>query len=229
MSELTNTNAGSEVTGVGKAILDHVRLNYILRTDPLLGSTSIDVPDGPYNAQLARLQENVGSVANHFVSYLSNTTAVVSGSAPVVGSVVGTPTGSPTNPTVLSYHRVKFSDFLVTYWYDVNLGIWVELTRSASTGSLVQKVNKTLAVVPADNSDSLSFVLPVLDDLGASIVWTVKDIKSVYLEQLGANPVVGLRGSRKVVGSSVTVDFDDTVVVGAHYQLVVNFERVTVS
>lgn len=55
-------------------------LDYLLTSEPVLGSSSAEVPNGPFNRLYHKLHKNVGSVAALFYQYLNRTSTTVSGS-----------------------------------------------------------------------------------------------------------------------------------------------------
>lgn len=233
MSANTNINNGYECTGLGAQILEHVRLQFIQRTDPLLGSINPDVADGAFNRELAKLHENTSSVATHFISFLNRSSFISAETAPDIGAVVNTPAGAPTTPTGFGYHEVQFTNSLVSYTYDATVGLWVELARKDAVGVTVDSTHykKTLNLALTDDSNVVIFALPTDTDEDESVEdWSLTDIKHFFLLQ--NNPatenIVAAKPALSLTGSQVTVYLDSTVESGEDYTLVVVFERFTV-
>jgi len=226
----TNTN-GSEATGPGAILLAHTALQYILRTDPLLGSSDSSVPDGPFNRELAKLHSNNIWVADHFVSYTNRTNSVIGGNAPSAGTAVGTLSGATVTPINLQYHEAFYDDYAVLYFYDGTLGQWTEGARYTRVGSVVQQFTKTIVIVPASLTLE-TFAMPTTDDDAVATTWVENDIKSVHIFRTdGAAVVFGRVDNIYVAAGQINLQLVTDLVVGdlPDYEIRVIFHKIVIA
>lgn len=213
--------------GPGTDLLPNPLLTFLTTSDPVLGSSSSEVPDGPFNRELHKLLKNDSALANVFKSYLSRTYAVLNQSAPNVGVVPGVVSGAPSSPTNFANHVVAYTNFEVLYVYNSVNGGWSELSRSARSGTSLMVKRKTVLVPLSSGSNSVTIDLPTVDDNNQAFEFLETDIKTFYIYNVGeSNDLINVNNCVKFEDSSLSFVLSADVPESDAYQLVCIFERV---
>lgn len=218
-------------TGAGASILTHTSLRFVQTSDPVLGSNQVGVPTGPFNAELYKLLQNDCSLAAFVHNYFARTHGT-SGVAAPADTVAPVPlAGAPVSPADKVMHVVYYTNAEVTYQFNGISGLWEEKGRTGKvyTAIAFHRAVLTLPVVDAD--DNVSFTIPVVDDLGNSVAFTIEDVKIIYVNNLdAASPVVGVvPGLTAEGGGAMRVVLTSQPADGSVYEVIVIFEKVIVS
>lgn len=216
-----------QASGPGTEFLPRPALQFLLTTDPFLGTTTPGVPDGPFNRELYKLLENDSALANLFMGYLSRTFGATASVAPVVDTIPDPLTGAPATPANLAMHTVYYQDYEVAYRYDGTEGVWTEQARMARVGAPLAHNYKKITVALVDGETNIAIPIPTTNSEGAAFAFTLDDLKTFYVLNLDeAAPLISVlpgivddAGTLRVVASSAPE-------VGSDYQLVMVFENI---
>lgn len=223
------SNEQYQAQGPGRAFLAYPALQFLLTTDPFLGTTVAGVPDGPFNRELHKLLQNDAALANLFSGYLSRTYGSSVSAAPVVGAIPDPLANAPTTPANLAMHTVFYSDYEVVYTYDGTNGVWVEQARMARVSTAFTRNVKTLSIALTSSVDNIVVGLPTIDDNAQSFDFSISDLKCFYVRNendsspfISAAPGISLEDD-----TLVRFVFSSAPITGSDYHLVVVFENVT--
>lgn len=217
-----------QADGIGTAFLPRPALQFLLTSDPFLGTSTAGVPDGPFNRELYKLLENDSALANALMGYLSKTYGVSSSAAPSTGTVPNPLTGAPSTPANLAIHVVYYTNFEVSYRFNGSTGLWYELARVVRTYNVYQKHTKKITIQLVDGETNISVTLPTTDSTGAAFGFTLDDLKIFYINNLDdASPVLSVLPGLSVSGTVIRVLSTTAPIEGSNYQLVMVFEHVT--
>ena len=216
-----------QASGPGTQYLPRPALQFLLTSDPFLGTATAGVPDGPFNRELYKLLENDSALANLFAGYLSRTFGVSNSVAPTAGVVPDPLTGAPSTPANLAMHTVFYSNYEVAYRYDGTEGVWVEQARMARLYSALEQHYKKVTIPLADGETNIAIPLPTTDSLGNAYAFTIDDLKTFYVLNLDEEApfisvlpgIIDDAGTLRVVATSAPVE-------GSNYQLVMIFENI---
>jgi hypothetical protein len=217
-----------QADGIGTGFLPRPALQFLLTSDPFLGTSVPGVPDGPFNRELYKLLENDSALANALMGYLAKTHGVSSSAAPSVNTVPNPLTGAPSTPANLAVHVVYYTNFEVSYRFNGASGLWVELARITRTYNVYQKHTKKITVQLVDGETNISVTLPTTDSTGAAFAFTLDDLKIFYINNLDdESPVLSVLPGLSVFGTVIRVLCTTAPIEGSNYQLVMVFEHVT--
>jgi hypothetical protein len=217
-----------QASGPGTAFLPRPALQFLLTSDPFLGTATAGVPDGPFNRELYKLLENDSALANLMMGYLSRTFGVAATAAPDEEDPVPDPlTGAPATPANLAMHTVFYNDFEVVYRYDGTEGEWVEQARMARLYSALAQNYKKVTVPLVDEATNIAIPIPTTNSLGQPFEFTLDDLRNFYVLNLDEeSPLISVlpgivedEGTLRVVTSSAPTE-------GSNYQLVMIFENI---
>lgn len=218
-----------EANGPGTPYLPYPALQFLLSTDPFLGTTVPGVPDGPFNRELHKLLQNTSALANLFVGYLSRTYGTVNSAAPVANTVPVPLAGAPSTPANLAMHTVYYNNYEVVYSYNGTSGAWVEKARMLRVYTAFDRFYKKVTIALSDDLDNVAITLPTTDSMDRDFEFTLDHLKCFYVLNLDdAAPIVS-------VLPGLTVEDDTTIRVvlssapadGSDYQLVLVFEHIS--
>lgn len=216
------TAADYIIQSPGAAIVPYPALQFLLTSDPVLGSTNNTLPDGPFNRELSKVHLNVGAVANLFAQWFVRTFGVVDENAPTDVTVVFTTrVGAPTTGLVNNQlHTVVFNDYEVLYRYNLVAGKWGELFRMSYYTTRVAQLATVSVVTLSENATEAVITPP--DD------YVIENIKQIYFRQ-DEDTFVSL-------GVQLCYKTDNTIIVKFHtpvpndgYTMCVNWEKITVN
>lgn len=218
----------NQASGPGTSFLPRPALQFLLTSDPFLGTATAGVPDGPFNRELYKLLENDSALANLFMGYMSRTYGVSGSAAPTIGVIPAPLAGSPVTPADLAIHAVFYTDYEVLYRFNGTGGVWVEQARMARVYSALAQNYKKVTVPLTNGQNNIAVPLPVTNSLGAAFAFTLDDLKSFYISNLDEEaPLISVlpglfesAGVLRVVASSAPVE-------GSNYELVMVFENIT--
>lgn len=216
-----------QASGPGTAFLPRAALQFLLTTDPFLGTSTAGVPDGPFNRELYKLLENDSALANTIIGYMSRSYGVSASVAPAVNTIPNPLTGAPSTPADLTVHAVFYTNYEVTYRYNGTSGVWVELARAGRIYTALVRHYKKITITLSNNEDNISVTLPTTDSLGANYTFTLDHLKTFYILNLDENaPIVSVlpgiindAGVLRVVATTAPTT-------GSNYQLVMIFESI---
>lgn len=216
-----------QASGPGTLFLARPALQFLLTTDPFLGTATPGVPDGPFNRELYKLLENDSALANLFVGYLSRTFGADAVPAPAVNTIPDPLAGAPSTPANLAMHTVYYSDAEVVYRYDGTNGMWLEETRMTRVYSALVRNYKKVEVTLTTGVTAIAVPLPTTNSLGAAFGFTLDDMKTYYVQNLDAGaPVVSVGAALRLNGSTLQFVASSAPVDGADYKMVVVFENI---
>jgi hypothetical protein len=220
-----------QVAAPGSGLLPYPILKFLLTSEPVLGSASDTIPDGPFNRELHKLLQNTGALANLFIYYFSRTVELIDTAA---WAVENQPTGGYAS-TVFSglpgtlvdnmFHVVYFTDDEVTFKYLASTGKWFEQFRAdkAAWGTTVTK--STHKEVTAITHDSLDVTVTI------PAGYTMDDLKVYYVQNLDeeVTDIIGVVAGINALTSG-TARFTLTSISenDGDYELVTVFEKITV-
>lgn len=218
-----------QASGPGTQFLARPALQFLLTTDPFLGTTTPGVPDGPFNRELYKLLENDSALANLMMGYLTRTFGASAEEAPTVGVIPDPLTGASLTPADLAMHTVYYLDYEVVYRYDGTEGEWVEQTRISRLFSVFQKHTKKITVVLEDGEDNISVPIPTTDDDDVAFAFTLDDLKTFYISNLDSeSPILSVLPGLVIGEAVITVVASSAPEIGANYELVMVFENIEV-
>lgn len=214
------------VVGIDGGILPFPNLTFLLRTDPMIGSCSTDVPDGPFNRELHKLLKNDGALASLIVSIMRRTFGSSSNNAPTLGTIPSVIVGATNTPLNYQIHTVFYADYEITYRYNSTLGAWEELVRQLREFNNYKRYFKKVTYTMQDNESSIVVELPTTDQNGDAFEFTLEDLRTYYVKNVNA-------GSGLISVLPAIVEGNDSFIMtataaptnGADYQLVCIFER----
>lgn len=217
----------NQASGPGTEFLPRPALQFLLTSDPFLGTTTPGVPDGPFNRELYKLLENDSALANLFMGYLSRTFGVSGVAAPTIGTVPDPMAGAPATPANLAMHTVYYNDYEVVYRYDGTEGEWVEQARMARVYTALAQNYKKITVALEDGETNIAIPIPTTNAQDVAFAFTLDDLKTFYVLNLDEDApllsvlpgIVDDAGTLRVVASSAPE-------VGSNYQLVMVFENI---
>ena len=217
----------NQASGPGTEFLPRPALQFLLTSDPFLGTTTPGVPDGPFNRELYKLLENDSALANLFMGYLSRTFGVSGTAAPTVGVIPDPLAGAPATPANLAMHTVFYNSHEVVYRYDGTEGEWVEQARMSRTYTALAQNYKKITVALADGETNIAIPIPTTNSLDEAYAFTLDDLKTFYVLNLDEEAplisvlpgIVNDAGTLRIVASSAPE-------VGSDYQLVMVFENI---
>jgi hypothetical protein len=216
-----------QCTAAGSALLAHPSLQYILQSEPVIGSHDANVASGPINRELKKLLANDCALATLFLSYFSRTASAAGTNAPVVDTIPVPLSGAPASPLAGAVHTVYYLDQEVVYKRDSTNTTWEEIARFARVTTMATIHRKQLEIDIAVSEDNIQFELPTTDDLDALVAFTIDDIKNFYVSNLvPESPFVGVLMGINEVGSAVRVMLTSAPAEEDDYKLIVNFEKI---
>lgn len=180
----------------GSVLLPYPILKYLLTSEPVLGSASDTIPDGPFNRELCKLLLNTGALANTFYYYMARTVQVMNESAPAVTDPLAsftTLTGAPTSNLVNGlFHAMLYNDKEVVYRYSTTTAKWHEMFRydwsPTVTGISIQ--NKTVSTAITASANEISVSIPTTDSEGNACAFDLTNLRTYYVKRLDANEVM---------------------------------------
>lgn len=216
-----------QASGPGTEFLARPALQFLLTTDPFLGTATAGVPDGPFNRELYKLLENDSALANLFMGYLSRTFGAQAVAAPAVDTVPDPLAGAPPTPANLAMHTVYYTDAEVVYQYDGTEGEWLEQTRMTRVYSALVRNYKKVEVALTTGNANIAVALPTTNSLGAAFGFTLDDMKAFYVQNLDAGaPVVSVGAALRLDSTTLRFVASSAPVDGADYKMVVVFENI---
>lgn len=216
-----------QASGPGTGFLPYPALQFLLVSDPFLGTTVAGVPDGPFNRELHKLLRNDSALANLFVGYLQRTYGATSEDPPAVGVVPSPLTGAPLTPANLAMHTVYYSTHEVVYKYDGDEGVWEEQARMPRVISAFQKHTKKVTIDLEDGVADVVVPLPTTDDELNEFAFSLDDLKTFYVLNLDEEaPLVSVLPGIVAGESILRITLTSAPEVGDNYQLVLVFENI---
>ncbi len=214
-------------TGAGATYLPHPLLTFLTTSDPVLGSTNSEVPDGPFNRELHKLLKNDSALANLFVNYLVRTYGVNAVPAHEVGLVPSVLAGAPTTPANLAQHAVFYSDFEVLYRYDGDEGEWLEVSRMERVYNTYRRYFRKLTYTLEDNETDIVVSLPTTDSNDTEFEFTLDDLKTFYINNLNEESgIISVLPAIVAGESTFRVVASEAPTNGSDYELVCIFEHI---
>lgn len=216
-----------QASGPGTSKLPYPILQFLLESDPVLGTSTAGVPDGPFNRELHKLLKNDSALANLIMGYLTRTYGTSATLAPA--EPPQPPAGAPSVPADRSCHVVYYMNYEVHYMYNGIPGSWVELVRVQRTyGVFTRHYKKVTVAIPTDGSD-LTLVPPTTDSNSVAFAFTIDHLRSCYVQNFDAEaPLVSVLIAK--VGSTPVARITslETPEVGSNYQLVLIYDEIVV-
>tara|TARA_R110000868_G_scaffold81743_1_gene231172 strand:- start:29993 stop:30685 length:693 start_codon:yes stop_codon:yes gene_type:complete len=219
-------------TGAGADILEFPSLNFILTTDPVLGTNIPGVPDGPYNQQLWKLLQNDFNLAAFLNNYFVRTYGVSESVAQDAEDPVVLPLpGAPVSPADKVMHMLFTQDAEITYRFNGTSGLWEELGRRDKPYTTVVHYRRKLVLPVVEGDNNLVFEIPTEDDNEVAVAYTIDDLKIIYVNNLDVlSPVIGvIPGLSDEGGGAIRVLLTAAPVEDSDYEVIVLFEKLAIA
>jgi len=219
------------LTGNGASILENTSLTWFLTTDGLLGTPPDlpDMPNGNLNQMFWKLLQNDGAIVNFIYNAFSRTYGVELANAPAVG-VIGSMTGAPAEPGNGAVHTIIYNDYEVTYRYNLEDEVWVEIARAEKVATIAQVRQKKITTALTEGVTEVPFTIPTTDDNDDLFAFNIDDLALLYINNIDdESPVIGVVPGYNVSGGVIRIVLSAAIPAESEYELVAIFRRTIVS
>lgn len=211
-----------QITGPIADLVPYPVLQYILTSDPVLGTSDVTIPDGPFNRELNKLLQNIGSVGNLLVGYLNRTVGAVESQMPDPYVVPSPVPGASLTPAHLDYHTLFYTDREVLLRYDalsVSPG-WKYQIDVAKVNQVLTRTSETVTVDLGIEDDDVTVEIPA----GYSIAH-LKSFYVVYSSDPNNTPLISVLPGIYNNSNVIRFTLSTTPALPDTYQLVCLFEK----